>query len=190
MEKVRSASERQRPRVGLRALLGIGLVVAVAGCGSNGDQAKKALAAGKAQASREIASARSQIRSEQAAAQSDLAAVRQDTADARQRLTDEKRKVSAERARLRRLTRQVNGVASVVARNTIAGSGTFVVGGDVSPGTYRAAASPGCYWARLRSLDTNDIIDNDNADGPLVVEILPSDKAFTTNGCADFHKVG
>jgi hypothetical protein len=39
-------------------------------------------------------------------------------------------------------------------------------------------------------LDTSDIIDNDNADGPVVVEILPSDKAFETDGCADFHRAG
>jgi hypothetical protein len=60
----------------------------------------------------------------------------------------------------------------------------------VRPGTYRAAASPGCYWARLSSLDTSDIIDNDNADGPVVVQVLPSDKAFQTTRCASFHKIG
>jgi hypothetical protein len=46
------------------------------------------------------------------------------------------------------------------------------------------------HWARLSTLDTSDIIDNDNADGPVVVEIMPSDKAFETDGCADFHRAG
>lgn len=56
-----------------------------------------------------------------------------------------------------------------------------MVGEDISPGTYRASAHPGCYWARLSSLDSNDIAENDNADGPVVVQILPSDKAFQTS---------
>jgi hypothetical protein len=50
------------------------------------------------------------------------------------------------------------------------------------PGTYREPGGTPCYWARLRSLDTSDIIDN--SDGPQVVEIQLSDKAFQTRGCA------
>jgi hypothetical protein len=79
---------------------------------------------------------------------------------------------------------------AAVKANTFQGTGTFLVGSDIKPGTYRAATSPGCYWARLWSLDTSDIIDNDNADGPVVVQILPSDKAFKASGCASFHKIG
>jgi cytoskeletal protein RodZ len=74
--------------------------------------------------------------------------------------------------------------------NTVPGDGTFVVGTDIQPGTYRASAQPGCYWARLRSLDTSNVINNDNPDGPVVVEIRPSDKAFQTAGCAPFHRAG
>src|SRR5271157_2220177 len=48
----------------------------------------------------------------------------------------------------------------------------------------------GCYWARLRSLDTGDIIDNNVNDGPQVVQILPNDKAFMTRNCGDWQKVG
>jgi hypothetical protein len=35
----------------------------------------------------------------------------------------------------------------------------------------------------LRSLDTSDIIDNNNSNGPQAVEVKPSDKAFLTHGC-------
>ena len=85
------------------------------------------------------------------------------------------------------------GIAEATqAANTIPGTGTFVVGSDIKPGTYRAAAQAGCYWARLKDLTNGlgSILANDNADGPIVVSILPSDKAFNTNGCADFHKIG
>jgi hypothetical protein len=88
------------------------------------------------------------------------------------------------------LQSQVSGVRHTIAQNSFAGTGTFLVGSDIAPGTYRAAASPGCYWARLSSLDTSDIVDNDNADGPVVVEILSSDKAFQASDCASFHKIG
>ena len=75
-------------------------------------------------------------------------------------------------------------------KTSIESNGTFVVGGDIAPGTYRAPGQYGCYWARLRSFDTNDIIDNNVGDGPQVVQILPSDKAFLTRNCGDWHKIG
>lgn len=84
---------------------------------------------------------------------------------------------------------------------TIAGDGTFIVGTDIQPGTYRSAAppddgsgDPSCYWARLSNLtgsgETAGIIANDISSGPSVVTILASDKGFTTSGCAVFTMVG
>lgn len=75
-------------------------------------------------------------------------------------------------------------------KTTIDTNGTFAVGSDIAPGTYRTPGKYGCYWARLRSFDTYDVIDNNVSDGPQVVQILPSDKAFTTQSCGDWHKVG
>ncbi|WP_231974753.1 hypothetical protein [Mycobacterium sp. E1747] len=73
-------------------------------------------------------------------------------------------------------------------KTTIASDGTFIIGSDIAAGTYRSAGKYGCYWARLRSLDTTDIIDNNVNDGPQVVQILPSDRAFMTRNCAAWHK--
>lgn len=98
------------------------------------------------------------------------------------------RQQAQQRARLARITGQADSAQTQAAKNTISGTGTYIVGSDIQPGTYRAAAQPGCYWARLSSLNTSDIIDNDNADGPVVVQIQGSDKAFKANGCADFHR--
>ena len=75
-------------------------------------------------------------------------------------------------------------------KTTIESNGTFVVESDIASGTYRTAGKYGCYWARLRSLDTNDIVDNNVSDGPQVVQILPSDKAFITRNCGAWQKVG
>jgi hypothetical protein len=82
------------------------------------------------------------------------------------------------------------------AAATIPGDGTFLVGTDVRPGTYRgrpAADSPlgSCYYARLKgtSGDFEDIIANDNITGPSVVTIKPTDAAFKTTGCEDWVRV-
>jgi hypothetical protein len=115
-----------------------------------------------------------------------LAQLRSQVSDERDKLATARNKTTDERSKLR----EVQGQVKSANANTVPGTGTFVVGEDIQPGTYRAAAQPGCYWARLNSLDTSDIADNDNADGPVVVQILPSDKAFQTTDCADFHKTG
>jgi hypothetical protein len=66
------------------------------------------------------------------------------------------------------------------------GDGTFTVGKDILPGTYRTrVASPGCYWARLSGFGgtLDDIIANDNTNGAEVVTIAASDKGFTSTRC-------
>ena len=61
-------------------------------------------------------------------------------------------------------------------------AGTYVVGEDIRPGTYKARANDwGCYWARLTR--GNDIIDNHFGEGRAVVTIQPVDYAFETSGC-------
>lgn len=65
--------------------------------------------------------------------------------------------------------------------------GTFQVGKDIQPGTYRTrTGSPGCYWARLSGFGgtTDEIIANDNTDGPAVVTISGSDKGFQSQNCS------
>jgi hypothetical protein len=78
-------------------------------------------------------------------------------------------------------------------KTTIDGDGTYAVGTDIVPGTYRTTGpgtegEPNCYWARLRSLDAWDIISNNNSPGQQVVEIHPSDAAFLTQNCAPWQK--
>jgi len=94
------------------------------------------------------------------------------------------------RAQLRRIQAQVEGANREVAKGTVPGDGTFVVGQDIQPGVYRAAAQPGFYWARLSSLNTSDIIDNGNPDGPVVIEVSSSDKALELANCSEFHRAG
>lgn len=64
---------------------------------------------------------------------------------------------------------------------TITSDGTYAVGTDIQPGVYRTAgsATPGldCYYKRLASFQSSDIIDNEGTEGPQVVEIFASDAA-------------
>lgn len=77
--------------------------------------------------------------------------------------------------------------------NSIPGEGTFLVGKDIQPGTYRG--TPGsmgmCYWTRLKGLsgELTDIIANDIAQGPTIVTVKATDKAFETKGCAGWNLV-
>jgi hypothetical protein len=164
------------------------VLVGSGGCG-NDDRAQRELAEARAQIKRE----RDQIGAERDRLAADRAAAEQNVADLRDEYGDETEKIVEARRKLRRLQKQIKGARATVAKNTIPGDGTFVVGEDINPGVYRAEASPGCYWERLSSLSgsgISNIIENENADGPVVVQVLPSDRAISTARCADFHKAG
>ena len=155
--------------------------MASAGCGS--EDAPDPSEEATKRADQIVRDARAEIRTEREAARRELERAR----DKAQRAREE---AAAERRRLQRLEREAGIVKEQIARNSFPGEGTFVVGEDIDPGVYRADASPGCYWARLNSLDTSDIIDNNNADGPVVIEVLATDRAVTVNRCAEFKKAG
>lgn len=80
------------------------------------------------------------------------------------------------------------------------GSGDWLVGPDVAPGTYRSAGpdEPGgyCMWSRRSDaggelFDGSIIASNGTYDaGPMLVTIEASDVVFRTRGCAPFTPVG
>lgn len=72
----------------------------------------------------------------------------------------------------------------------IPGDGTFAVGSDIKPGTYRTSGAegstiPNCYWERDKDLSGtfDSIITNGNSTGPAIVQISSTDAAFKTSGC-------
>ena len=67
---------------------------------------------------------------------------------------------------------------------TIDHDGTFTVGTDILAGTYSSAGpvdSGTCYWKRVAP--DQSTIDNALSKKPQIVEILPTDSSFKTNGC-------
>jgi hypothetical protein len=77
-------------------------------------------------------------------------------------------------------------IAAVSITSVRFGDGTHRVGRDIPARTYRAARpDDGCYWARLRNFsgNLNAILANENASGPTLVTLKPTDKGFETARC-------
>jgi hypothetical protein len=67
--------------------------------------------------------------------------------------------------------------------------GTFLVGTEITPGTWRANNPGDCYWARLRDFGggVHSILANANGEG--VVTILPDDVGFRSTRCGTWTRV-
>ena len=78
---------------------------------------------------------------------------------------------------------------------TLSDDGTFIVGTDIAPGTYKTAGpSVGsmCAWERLRDLRNDDMsstIASGIEYGQAFVTIEPTDVAFNTSWCMPWQKV-
>lgn len=68
------------------------------------------------------------------------------------------------------------------------GEGIYVVGKDIKPGRYHTGGGSLCYWARLSSLNTSDIIDNSNITGPQTIEVGSGDAALEIDGDCTFGR--
>jgi hypothetical protein len=84
-------------------------------------------------------------------------------------------------------SRPTGSPGSTNAPSAEIGSGAFLVGAAVQPGTY---LSPGpvtasCHWERLSgaSSSRDDVIAEADVSGQAIVEILPTDVAFKSAGC-------
>ncbi|PSJ25118.1 hypothetical protein B7P34_29795 [Streptosporangium nondiastaticum] len=78
------------------------------------------------------------------------------------------------------------------AKGALKGNGTYQVGSDVEPGTYRSLGNKlGCYWERAKdsSGDPDAILANDNVIGASYVTVKAEDKIFKTQGCKSWERV-
>lgn len=81
-------------------------------------------------------------------------------------------------------------LSQITTSKTTFSDGMYIVGTDITPGTYRNTGATGCYYARLSGFGntTDDIIANNNVDTATIVTIAPSDKGFQSNGCGTWTK--
>ncbi|MFC5722123.1 hypothetical protein ACFP1Z_18315 [Streptomyces gamaensis] len=74
----------------------------------------------------------------------------------------------------------------------MSGNGTFRVGSDIKPGTYRSVGNKaGCYWERAKDAtgDMDAVLANDNVVGTTYVTVADSDKVFKTSSCKSWELV-
>ena len=81
--------------------------------------------------------------------------------------------------------------ATAAPKNTIPGSGTYLVGKDFQAGVYRSTGNSSCYWQRATNASgsTSSIITNDIGAGQRLVYVRPTDKVFKTSGCRTWSRV-
>jgi len=81
-------------------------------------------------------------------------------------------------------------LSQITKSKTSFGEGTYFVGTDIDPGTYRNSGGSGCYYARLRGFGgtIGDIVANDNTDAAAIVTIDQGDKGFTSARCGTWTK--
>ena len=84
----------------------------------------------------------------------------------------------------------VTGAEEEKAANTVS-DGTWTVGKDIAPGTYRSSQEVGsrCYWAVLRSgSNGSDILENDIPGGGRPMVTLAEGQDFNTARCGTWQK--
>jgi hypothetical protein len=87
------------------------------------------------------------------------------------------------------------GLSEAIRKGKPIGDGTYKVGRDIAPGTYRTEGPTSesigyCYWARLADASgkLSAIIANGNAAGPAYVT-LKRGEYFETNACHTWTKI-
>jgi len=94
---------------------------------------------------------------------------------------------SAREAAVQRLQRKLTREQGIVQASTISSDGVYVIGKDISAGTYHTTGGGQCYYATLGSSDTSNILDNNNFNGPETVDVT-SAYAFQINGGCTWTK--
>ncbi len=84
-----------------------------------------------------------------------------------------------------------SSLVRITRSKTRFGAGTFIVGIDIAPGTYRSSGRGACYWARLRNFsgDLGSIIANNNTSGPTIVSISRGDRGFESTRCGTWTRL-
>lgn len=158
--------------------LGIGLIIGVGGAATDESAIKDA----------EGITARETSIIHEAEAHRDEMVDEADSAEARLDETNAElaKRESSSKKKLSRLRSQIRSSERTISRSSFEGDGTYIVGDDIEPGTYKSSGGEGCYWARLDK--GGDIIDNEIGDGPAVVNVQPGDFSLRVSSCATFNK--
>jgi hypothetical protein len=97
--------------------------------------------------------------------------------------------VSGREKTVEKREKAVKKIEGTIAANTIPGDGTYKVGGDMNPGTYKSIDNEECYWQLSSDANGNDIIANNNVNGQAIISARTGEY-FQSQDCSDWHKIG
>jgi hypothetical protein len=142
----------------------------------------------------ELDRTRNQLSSTRGALTSEQAKVQVAQASAAQANARAQAKYTAAEAKLASETKTLNTLVGRIQASAISSDGVYVVGHDIKPGTWHTSGDGGqggsaCYFATLNSLNTSDIIDNNNFDGPETVSVSGA-YAFEISGPCTWYRTG
>lgn len=196
------AAKQKKPRRWVSMILvgAIAFVVGVAagGAGGNDDATDSAASAGRSEDSEaitELESERDQLQGELESVTADLeslTAERDELSGDLETMTEERDAAltDAEEAEVREADAAAEAAEEEAqAASTSFADGSWRVGEDIDPGTYRAEGSDACYWERLSGFsgELGEIISNDFSSGPTTVTIAEDDAGFTSQRCGTWE---
>ena len=129
------------------------------------------------------------LQSDIGAARSTAAAVQGAQQSAAQ-LSQQAEALASQQAALQSGQAALQSSQQVIAQNSIT-EGTWTVGTDIAPGTYRTSAPvpDQCYWGIYKSgTNKDDIIQNDIVTGGYATVKLSAGQDFEDHGCGTFVK--
>lgn len=121
------------------------------------------------------------------ASEQDAANAEAELREGQEELLDLRRELVRRENALDARARKISAEERRVAR-TVINDGIWQVGVDIEPGLYRAPGGSGCYWALLRTADTQDIINNGGFGPNQTVQI--DSPWFESSNCGEWRKIG
>ena len=168
--------------------LGAGFGLAIAANDPKDSDQYQALESSASLQQSEAAASLSEAQQQADEAEQRVSEARQSAASAASSVAQREAELSQQEAAVASREQAVSVVEQQIAANTI-GQGTWTVGRDIEPGTYRTAAavSSGCYWSiTTTGSNGSDIIQNDIVAGGFPTVTLSVGQDFTTNRCGDW----
>jgi hypothetical protein len=82
-------------------------------------------------------------------------------------------------------------LSPITMSTTSFADGTYFVGSDIEPGTYRNSGVSGCYHVRLSGFGggMEGLIANEFTEAPTIVTIEPTDAGFQSKNCGTWTKI-
>lgn len=82
-------------------------------------------------------------------------------------------------------------LSQITSRKTTFDDGMYIVGTDITPGTYKNTGQANCYYARLSNFSNSfsAILANGDTDSATIITIAATDKGFESKNCGTWSRI-